>query len=139
MRKTLLLLIIALLFATFFSQGVSAENEINIMLDEEKIELKTPYTFIANRTMVTIDSGLFEKLGAKADYDKNNGKILIDGDYSTVELTVNESVAYIYRKFDFTGIPLTVEMDVAPFIETTLFISPPVAVEGWCASDWDGV
>lgn len=140
MRKTPLFFIIVLLFSSFFCQASFAENEFNIMLDGEKLELAVPHTFINWRTMVTIDSGLFEKLGAKADYDENEEKISIDSDYSTIEMTVNELAAYIYRKFDFTGIPETIEMDVAPFIENgNVYIPLRFAVEGLGAQvDWDG-
>ena len=140
MRKTPLFFIIVLLFSSFFCQASFAENEFNIMLDGEKLELAVPHTFINWRTMVTIDSGLFEKLGAKAGYDENEEKISIDSDYSTIEMTVNELAAYIYRKFDFTGIPETIEMDVAPFIENgNVYIPLRFAVEGLGAQvDWDG-
>jgi len=141
MRKTPLFFIIVLLFSSFFCQASFAENEFNIMLDGEKLELAVPHTFINWRTMVTIDSGLFEKLGAKAGYDENEEKISIDSDYSTIEMTVNELAAYIYRKFDFTGIPETIEMDVAPFIENgNVYIPLRFAVEGLGAQvDWDGL
>ena len=140
MRKTPLFFIIVLLFSSFFCQASFAENEFNIMLDGEKLELAVPHTFINWRTMVTIDSGLFEKLGAKAGYDENEEKISIDSDYSTIEMTVNELAAYIYRKFDFTGIPETIEMDVAPFIENgNVYIPLRFAVEGLGVQvDWDG-
>lgn len=141
MRKTPLFLIIVLLVSSFFCQASFAENEFNIMLDGEKLELAVPHTFINWRTMITIDSGLFEKLGAKAGYDENEEKISIDSDYSTIEMTVNEPAAYIYRKFDFTGIPETIEMDVAPFIENgNVYIPLRFAVEGLGAQvDWDGI
>ena len=141
MRKTSLLLVITLLLSSFFCQASFAENEFNIMLDGEKLELAVPHTFINWRTMITIDSGLFEKLGAKAGYDENEEKISIDSDYSTIEMTVNEPAAYIYRKFDFTGIPETIEMDVAPFIENgNVYIPLRFAVEGLGAQvDWDGL
>jgi hypothetical protein len=141
MRKTILFLVVALLFSSCFCQVALAENEFNIMLDGEKFEPATPYTFIAGRTMVTTDSGLFEKLGAEVSYDESLEKIRIDSDYSTVELTINESAAYIYRKFDFTGLPLTIEMDVAPFSENGIVYIPlRFAAEGLGAYvDWNGL
>jgi len=141
MRKTSLLLVITLLLSSFFLQASFAENDFNIMIDGEKFELAAPHTFINWRTMITIDSGLLEKLGAKAVYEENEGKIRIDSEYSTVELTLNESDAYIYRKFDFTGIPETIEMDVAPFVENgSIYIPLRFAVEGIGAKvDWDGL
>jgi len=141
MRKTSIFLVIALLFSFVFCHVAFAGNEFNIKINGKIIELKTLHTFKANRTMVTIDSGLFETLGAKVEYDKNNGKIIIDDEYSTVELTVNEPVAYIHKKFDFTGIPLTLEMDAVPFTEdNNVYVPLRFAVEGLGVQvDWDGI
>lgn len=141
MRKTPLFFIIVLLFSSFFCQASFAENEFNIMLDGEKLELAVPHTFINWRTMVTIDSGLFEQLGAKANYNEDLEKIWIDNEYSTVELTISEPVAFIHRKFDFTGLPLIVEMDAVPFAENgSVYIPLRFAVEGLGAQvDWDGL
>ncbi len=141
MRKTILFSVIMLLFSFCFCQTVLAENEFNIMLNGEKFELATQHTFIANRTMVTIDCGLFEQLGAKANYNEDLEKIWIDNEYSTVELTISEPVAFIHRKFDFTGLPLTVEMDAVPFAENgSVYIPLRFAVEGLGAQvDWDGL
>ncbi|HAA25259.1 MAG TPA: hypothetical protein DCE11_03955 [Ruminiclostridium sp.] len=141
MRKTILFLVVTLLFSSFFYQTASAENEFNVFIDEEKFEPAAPYTFINWRTMITIDSGLFEKLGATAGYDEDDEKIRIDSEYSTVELTINEPIAYIYRKFDFSGMPETMEMDVAPFIDNgSVYIPLRFAVEGLGALvDWDGL
>jgi hypothetical protein len=141
MRKTILFSVIMLLFSFCFCQTVLAENEFNIMLNGEKFELATQHTFIANRTMVTIDCGLFEQLGAKANYNEDLEKIWIDNEYSTVELTISEPVAFIHRKFDFTGLPLIVEMDAVPFAENgSVYIPLRFAVEGLGAQvDWDGL
>ena len=140
MRKTILFSVIMLLFSFCFCQTVLAENEFNIMLNGEKFELATQHTFIANRTMVTIDCGLFEQLGAKANYNEDLEKIWIDNEYSTVELTISEPVAFIHRKFDFTGLPLIVEMDAVPFAENgSVYIPLRFAVEGLGVQvDWDG-
>lgn len=141
MRKTVLFLAVTLLFSSCFCHAASAENEFSIMINGQKYEPAAPYTFINWRTMVSIDSGLFERLGAKASYDENEGKVRIDSGYTTVELTMNDSAAYIYRKSDSAGIPLTVEMDVAPFTENgNVYIPLRFAVEGLGAQvDWDGL
>jgi hypothetical protein len=91
--------------------------------------------------MITADSGLFGKIGAEASYDEAKGKLWIEGEYSKVELTINEPVIYIHRKYDFTGIPLTVEMDVAPFIENNkVYIPLRFALESLdMIVDWDGI
>src|SRR5690606_490255 len=78
---------------------------------------------------------------AKANYNEDLEKIWIDNEYSTVELTISEPVAFIHRKFDFTGLPLIVEMDAVPFAENgSVYIPLRFAVEGLGAQvDWDGL
>lgn len=140
MKKTALFLVLALLFTFLFCQNAFAEKEFKIILDGQKIELNTPHAFEVGRTMVTTNSGLFEKLGAEIRYEETEGKVWIEGVYSTVELTMNEPVAYIHTKFDFTGMPLSVEMDVAPFVgNDNVYIPLRFAVESLDALvDWDG-
>lgn len=141
MRKTLLVFIITLLFTSLFCQSVFADNELSILLDGQKVELITPHIFKANRTMVTIDSGIFEMIGSEVQFDETEKKVWIEGKYSKVELTINEPVAYIHRKYDFTGIPLVVEMDVAPFIDNgKIYVPLRFALEGLDKIvDWDGL
>ncbi|MDD4295770.1 MAG: stalk domain-containing protein [Ruminiclostridium sp.] len=141
MKKTPLILTLTLIFTLFICQSAFAENELKIMLDGQKFELSTPYAFKSDRTMITIDSGLFEKLKAEVRYVEADSKVWIEGEYSTVELTLNEAVAYVHRKFDFTGIPLTVEMDVEPFIkDNKVYVPLRFVAEGLdVLVDWDGI
>lgn len=141
MKKILLFLLVTLMLSSVFSQSLLASDGLNIMLDGQKIELITPHAFRANRTMITTDSGLFEMIEAKVRFDESDGKVWIEGEYSSVELTINEPVAYIHRKYDFTGIPLVVEMDVAPFIENgKVYVPLRFALEGLDRIvDWDGL
>jgi len=140
MKKTALFLIITLLFTSIFCMEVFAEKEFSIILDGQKIDLAAAHTFRAGRTMVPLDSGIFEKFGSIARYDEATGKIWIEGEYSSVEMTLNEAVAYIHRKYDFTGIPMKVDMDVAPFVENgKVYIPLRFAAEGLdVAVEWDG-
>lgn len=141
MRKIALFLVITLLFASMFYMQVFAAKEFSIVLNGQKAELAAAHTFKAGRTMVPLDCGLFEKFGAVVRYDETAGKAWIEGGYSTVELTLNESVAYIHRKYDFTGIPMKVEMDVAPFAENgKVYIPLRFVAEGLdVIVDWDGI
>lgn len=141
MRKTPLFLTLTLILSLLICQNAFAENRLKIMLDGQKVELSTPYTFKSDRTMITIDSGLFEKLKAEVRYEEADSKLWIEGEYSTVELTLNEAVAYVHRKFDFTGIPLTVEMDVEPFTQDNkVYVPLRFVAEGLDALvDWDGI
>ena len=89
--------------------------------------------------MVTLDSD-FYKAGAVTKFDKETETITLDGIYSTVEFTIGEKSASVYRKYDLTGIPETVEMDVAPFIlDDVVYLPLRFAAEGLGALvEWDG-
>jgi len=116
MKKIPLLLILLTLFVSMFSSAAFAKQEISVFFNDEKVQLITPPVFKEQRTMVTLDSDFFKKAGVEPKFDKDTGSIIIDGTYLTIQLTVGEKKASIYRKFDFTGIPEITEMDVAPFI-----------------------
>lgn len=140
MKKTVLFLVLAVLFASMFSMKATAEKELQIILDGEKTDPGSAYAFLAGRTMIPLSSGLFEKLGAAVHYEESDGKIRIEDKYSTVELTLNKTDAYIHKKYDFSGIPLYVKMDVAPYADKTeIYVPLRFVAEGLGAQvDWDG-
>lgn len=140
MKKFSLLFFSVIIFVSIFSPGVFASQEITLFLNNVKVELSTPPVLKNNRTMITLDSGFFKKAGVLARYDKETEIITMDGKYSSVEFTVGEKKALIHRKYDFTGIPETIEMDVEPFAdEGKVYIPLRFAAEGLGALvEWDG-
>lgn len=140
MKKITFLLIFVMLFTSMFYMQTFAAKEFSITVDGQKIDLATAHTFKDGRTMVALDSGLFEKLGAKARYDEAEGKAWIEAENSSVEFTMDDPIAYIHRKYDFTGIPQTIEMDVAPFVMNgKVFIPVRFAAESLdTLVEWDG-
>ncbi len=140
MKKTAIILVITLLITTLSFIPVSAEKELSIILNGQRVEPTPEYMFKAGRTMVALNSGLFEKLGAVVRYDESEGKVWVEGPYSTVEFTLNETTAYIHRKYDFSGIPMKSELDAAPFKENGMVYVPlRFAAEGLdIFVDWDG-
>lgn len=140
MKKTAIMLMITLLITTLFFIPVSAGKELSIFLNEQRIDPTPEYMFKAGRTMVAMNSGLFEKLGAVVRYDEAEGKVWVEGPYSTVEFTLNETTAYIHRKYDFSGIPMKSELDAAPFVENgRIYLPLRFAAEGLdIVVDWDG-
>jgi len=68
-------------------------------------------------------NGVVEKLNAKANWDEKTGKIIIEDKYTQVELVIGDKTATILRKYDFSGIPEKVNLDVAPMkINGTVYV-----------------
>jgi len=141
MRKLLLLILSVSLLLSIFPLTALAEQEVSLFINDEEIEMVTLPVFRNQRTMVPLNSGFFKKLGALAHYNKETGTVSIDGKYSTVEFTIGEKKALVHRKYDFTGIPETIEIDVEPFIlDGEVYIPLRFAAEGLGALvEWDGV
>jgi hypothetical protein len=141
MKKYLLLFVSLMLFISVFSFKSYAAQEVSLVLNDEAVGLGMSLVFKNQRTMVTLNSDFFTKAGAAAVFDEETETITIDGMYSTVEFTVGEKSALIHRKYDLTGIPETVEMDVAPFLlDDVVYVPLRFAAEGLGALvKWDGV
>lgn len=141
MRKLLLLILSVSLLLSIFPLTALAEQEVSLFINDEEIEMVTLPVFRNQRTMVPLNSGFFKKLGALAHYNEETGTVSIDGKYSTVEFTIGEKKALVHRKYDFTGIPETFEIDVEPFIlDGEVYIPLRFAAEGLGALvEWDGV
>lgn len=141
MRKLLLLILSVSLLLSIFPLTALAEQEVSLFINDEEIEMVTLPVFRNQRTMVPLNSGFFKKLGALAHYNEETGTVSIDGNYSTVEFTIGEKKALVHRKYDFTGIPETIEIDVEPFIlDGEVYIPLRFAAEGLGALvEWDGV
>jgi len=141
MRKLLLLILSVSLLLSIFPLTALAEQEVSLFINDEEIEMVTLPVFRNQRTMVPLNSGFFKKLGALAHYNEETGTVSIDGKYSTVEFTIGEKKALVHRKYDFTGIPETIEIDVEPFIlDEEVYIPLRFAAEGLGALvEWDGV
>jgi hypothetical protein len=141
MKKGTLSLVLVLLLAFMLTGESLAEKKLRIFVDGQTVELTADIVFINNRTMVSWGSGFFEKIGGVPKYKAEDGKVWIEGEYSTVELIIGEKKAYVHRKYDFSGVPLTIEMDVAPvLIEGEAYIPLRFAAEGLDALvEWDGL
>lgn len=118
--------------------GASTSKPLNIFIDGEKADLKTAPLLEKGRTLVSLDSGIFELMGVTVTQDKDS--ILIDSDYTTVEFTLGKQTALIHRKYDFSGIPQTVQLDVGPKqVNGKVFVPIRFAAEGVDAVvEWDG-
>lgn len=141
MKKFSLLLILTMLFASVFSSSVFANQGVSVFLNNEAVDPSHPPVFKNQRTMVSLDSEFFRKAGTETRFDKESGKIFIDSEYRTLELAIGEKRLLIQRKYDFTGIAETIEMDVAPFIlDDAVYVPLRFVAESLGANvEWNGL
>lgn len=92
-----------------------------------------------NDRLLVPANGVFEKLGAEVKWDREKAEVLIEDNYSMVELFIDKKEALVYKKYDFTGIPLKATLDVAPrVIDNTVYVPLRFVAESINASvKWD--
>jgi hypothetical protein len=88
-----------------------AVPELNVSVNGEVLTFKESLILEKGRTLVPLN-GVFEKLNAETRYDKEQNKVFIEDKYTTVELTIGDKIALVHKKYDFSGIPLKVTLDV---------------------------
>ena len=119
MKNSIKLILLLVLMMTLLIAPVSAAAqpelpELKVQVNGETIGFKAPLILEKARTLVPLE-GIFEKLNAQVTLDKENqGKIYIEDEYTRVELAVDDTNALVHKKYDFSGIPLKVTLDVAP-------------------------
>lgn len=141
MKKFSMLVLSIMLLLSVFQLTALAEQEVSIIINGEEFEVVAPPVFKNQRTMVPLNSEFFKKLGAETNYNEETGTVTIDGKYSTVEFTVGKRNVLIHRKYDFTGIPETIETDVEPFVlDGVVYVPLRFAAEGLGALvEWNGI
>jgi len=125
MKKRLLIsvaLTLVLMFTAVFSAAASAKVKATVKVDGEVITLEKDLFGENGRIQVPLN-GVFEKLNAKASWDEKTDKIIIEDNYTQIELVIGDKTATILRKYDFSGIPEKVNLDVAPMkINGTVYV-----------------
>lgn len=104
-----------------------AEDVNTVTINGEQVQLN--YIMERDRLLVPAN-GIFEKLGAEVKWDKEKAEVLIEDNYTMVELFIDKNEALVYKKYDFTGIPQTVTLDVVPrVVEDTVYVPLRFVVE----------
>ncbi len=145
MKKFIKLLFMLILMMTLMMAPAGASTipelpELKVHVNGEAVPFKAPLFLENARTMVPLE-GLCEKLNAQVTLDKENeGKIYIEDDYTRVELSVDDTVALVHKKYDFSGIPLKVTLDAVPKnVKGILYIPLRFVAESLGAKvEWDG-
>lgn len=106
-----LLTVIALIVSTVITFNVFADNEIKVQVEGKNVVFDTMPVMENDRVLVPIRS-IFEMIGGKVTWDENSNKAIIENDTMTIELPVGQQTALIYKKYDFTGLPQEVKLEV---------------------------
>lgn len=124
---------------SLFPSGVYAESDLNLKINGEIVNLDNPLILDDDRILVPV-KGIFERLGAEAKYDLDENVVYIEDKYTLIELSLDKSTALVHRKYDFTGIPQKVEIDVNPrTVGDTVYVPLRFVAEGLSADvQWDG-
>lgn len=85
----ILLLLIILSFS--ITNGTLASTEVlNVLVDGEKVEFDVSPVKINNRVLVPL-RGVFEKLGAKVDWNKNIQEVVIKDENNEIEMLIDNN------------------------------------------------
>ena len=120
---------------TAFPVSSFAQNE-NIIVNGEQVSINS--IMENDRLMVPINS-IFEKLGAEVKWDKEKAEVLIEDNYTLVELFIGKDSALVYKKYDFSGMPLNAALEAAPMvIDDVVYVPLRFVAENINASvEWD--
>lgn len=106
--KVTALLLIIMIFT--FIQPLSAMTK-EVLVEINGKEMNFQGTFIEKgRTLVPL--AFFDEIAVKVTVDQQ--VITIEDAYTSVKLTIDNEYALIYHKYDLTGIPEEVKLDVMP-------------------------
>lgn len=100
-----------------------AKTDVAIKINGEAVATSIPLLMENDRILVPAN-GIFEKLGAEVKWDKENKKVMIEDRYTLVELNIDNRLALVHKKYDFTGIPMEVMLEVAPRIINNVVYVP---------------
>lgn len=135
----LILMILTMLLLAVIPSGVFASTDYHIVVNGQEAVFDYPVLFEGWRALVPIN-GVFDLLEAKVTYDEKEKTIMVEDDYTRVEMTLDQKKALIYKKYDFSGIPLETTLEVAPRIDHGMGYIPLrfVAESLGAQVEWDG-
>ena len=93
MKKMTLVLLGAILCCAL-TMGVTAADDIVVLIDGEYIQFDVPPQIINNRTMVPMRA-IFEAFGATVEWDAQTRTVTADTGWRTITMTIGEKYYYI--------------------------------------------
>ncbi len=98
MKKIFLsILIIAIFILNIGESQAKNPNEINIILDQNKLSLEQTPVILNSRTMIPL-RGFFEHIGANVDWNKKTRQVIIKNNDVEILLTVGNNYALVNGK-----------------------------------------
>ncbi|SHJ92972.1 stalk domain-containing protein [Tepidibacter formicigenes] len=99
------------------------DKTINVNIDGKDIIFPDEKPVIFDgRTIVPVNF-IVENLGAKITLDKNKKIVNIETEYTDIKMTIEDKEVLIYHKYDLTGEPEKIELDVpAKVINDKIYI-----------------
>ncbi|SHH35446.1 stalk domain-containing protein [Tepidibacter thalassicus] len=96
---------------------------INVIVDGKNIVFSDEKPMILDgRTIVPIEF-LSENLGVKITWDKNKKVVNVETEYTDIKMTVEDKEVLIYHKYDLTGEPEKIKLDVpATVIDDNIYV-----------------
>ena len=97
MKKVLSVLLALCLVASFFVVPASAEEPINVFVNEKEVEFDVSPAIINSRTMVPLRA-IFEALGAEVDWDEETRTVTAWRDEVYINVTIDSNVMFVCGK-----------------------------------------
>lgn len=122
-KKIIALLIAAVMI--FSAVSVFAEEFVTVKLDGEELQFEVPAQIIDDRTMVPMRD-IFEKLGAKVDWDEEHQGIMAFAGHKIITMMIGQNKMFVA---DFTtGVETELYLDVPPMLVNDKTLVPLRAV-----------
>ena len=89
MKKTYKIILLTLILILCFTVTSFAQDEIKIYVDNDKVDFDVEPIIENGRTLIPL-RGVFEKLGAKVDWNKNLLEVVIKDDNNEIEMILGK-------------------------------------------------
>lgn len=122
-KKSVLLLSLAVILAVTMSAGTFAQEGFKVVVNGTPVFSGTALGIENGRILAPAD-GLADKFGATVTIDQQSGKLTIDGKYASIDFTIDQTKAYIHRKYDFSAEPEQATLDAAPRLVNDILLVP---------------
>jgi inhibitor of cysteine peptidase len=89
MKKTYKIVLLSLILILSFTVTAFAQDVIKVYVDNEKVDFDVPPFIDKGRTLIPL-RGVFEKLGAKVDWNKNLLEVVIKDENNEIEMILGK-------------------------------------------------
>ena len=97
MKKVFSVLLALFLLASFAALPVSAEEPVNVFVNDVEVQFDVPPTIVNDRTMVPLRA-IFEALGADVDWDEATRTVTAERGEVIINVTIESNVMFVNSK-----------------------------------------